>query len=594
MSQLQKVSWRTVGYTALGSVVAIASVVAIVKSDGVRPTSLTSSSATRWLVSQVNKQAVLVDGLAGRVVAKINTDSEASDEVAVQGVGGAFLLSPTQASVRTISTSKLQLGTPQTVGLLSEAKVKYRVGDNGLTVVNSVTDEASLVPGDDAPRPFEIPKSDTADIATDGSMWLFTRALAQHVNVDESVSTVPLSSNANQTTTVGTHAVAYDATRRVVHWMGGRDLSLFKLGTNASEAVLQEPGDDAPCVWLGFGSTLVCVGPTGIDQTLDIAGMNISVSAGDRLAIAGPAAVVVGPNNEVQRIDLQNKAIAAGRLTSECSRWCTPIGDHGQRRPGVARRPVRRPRLGGAALRHQHDRQEPRSTGARRPGPDRQDGRHRRRRPVVGRWQLVQRSGRGGPPRQQWPRRPSARGRRFGHRPGRQHGHRPGHRQRLGPGERRHRRRHRRCREGRGPRHHRRAQRRLGVLRARYRDTAAPTRSPTRSSTKPATTTPAMVNVELFAADSANRPPIARDDRVEDPPRSSHRHRRAVQRHRSRARRVVDSDVPPERQRSNDHRRQGSDRARRARSTTRRPFPASTTSPTRPPIRKAPQAPRPR
>ncbi|MFM2073465.1 MAG: hypothetical protein RLZZ623_3729, partial [Actinomycetota bacterium] len=101
MAQLQKVSWRTVGYTALGSVVAIASVVAIVRSDGVRPTSLSSSAATRWLVDQVNKRVVLVDGLAGRVVAKINTESESSDEVAVQGVGGAFLITPAQASVRT-------------------------------------------------------------------------------------------------------------------------------------------------------------------------------------------------------------------------------------------------------------------------------------------------------------------------------------------------------------------------------------------------------------------------------------------------------------------------------------------------------------
>ncbi len=96
MAQLQKVSWRTVGYTALGSVVAIASVVAIIRSDGVRPTSLSSNAATRWLVDQANKRVVLVDGLAGRVVAKINTESEATDEVAVQGVGGAFLLAPTQ------------------------------------------------------------------------------------------------------------------------------------------------------------------------------------------------------------------------------------------------------------------------------------------------------------------------------------------------------------------------------------------------------------------------------------------------------------------------------------------------------------------
>ena len=307
MAQLQKVSWRTVGYTTLGSVVAIASVVAIVNSDGVRPTSLTSSPATRWLVDQVNKRLVLVDGLAGRVVAKINTESDAN-EIAVQGVGGAFLLTPTEASVRTISTAKLQLGTPQTVGVLSEPKAEYRVGDNGLTVISSVSNEASIVAVDDAPRPFEIPKSDESEIAADGSMWLFTRTLAQHVNIDQSVSTVPMSSVTSNTTTVGSHAVMYDAATQTVRWIGGADISLRSIA-NASEAVLQEPGDDAPCVWLGIDSTLVCVGPTGIDRTLPIEGMNISTTAGDRLAIAGPAAVVVAGDNKVHRIDLQTKRI---------------------------------------------------------------------------------------------------------------------------------------------------------------------------------------------------------------------------------------------------------------------------------------------
>ncbi len=159
-------------------------------------------------------------------------------------------------------------------------------------MVNSVTNEASIVAVDDAPRPFTIPPSTDAKIASDGSMWLFTRTLARHVNVDESVSTVPLQSAANQNTTVGSRAVVYDANRRVLHWIGSGDVSLLSI-PNASEAVLQEPGDDAPCVWLGVGSTLVCVGPSGIDQTLTIKGMDIAAGVGDRLAIAGPAAVVV-------------------------------------------------------------------------------------------------------------------------------------------------------------------------------------------------------------------------------------------------------------------------------------------------------------
>ena len=51
MGQLQKVSWRTVGYAALGTAVAAASVVAIINSDGVR------SFATRRLVVDALKAA---------------------------------------------------------------------------------------------------------------------------------------------------------------------------------------------------------------------------------------------------------------------------------------------------------------------------------------------------------------------------------------------------------------------------------------------------------------------------------------------------------------------------------------------------------
>jgi len=76
MGQMQNVSWRTVGYSALGTALAAASVIAVFNSDGVHPTALTSSSATKWLVDNVDRQVVLVDGLAGHVVARVQLDPE--------------------------------------------------------------------------------------------------------------------------------------------------------------------------------------------------------------------------------------------------------------------------------------------------------------------------------------------------------------------------------------------------------------------------------------------------------------------------------------------------------------------------------------
>jgi len=307
MAQLQKVSWRTVGYAALGTAVAAASIIVIVNRDGVRPTSLTSDTATRWLVDQISHEVVLVDGLAGHVVARIQTDSDSSDQVAVQGAGGAFLVSPAQAAVRTISTAKLQLGTAQTVATLAEPDVKYAVGESGLTIVNSTTSEARVVAVDDVTRQIAIPKVPKADIAADGSMWLYSNTEATHVNVDESSTSTRLRSNPNQTTTVGSRAVSYDNNNMVVRWIDGGDVSVASI-PNASEARLQEPGDDAPCVWLGAGDTLACVGPTGIDKTLTIDGMRLTSQ--DRLAVAGSAAVMVSQSNEVHRIDMVDGRLA--------------------------------------------------------------------------------------------------------------------------------------------------------------------------------------------------------------------------------------------------------------------------------------------
>jgi len=307
MGQLQKVSWRTAGYAALGTALAAASVIAVINSDGVHPTALTSNTATRWLVDRVNGNVVLVDGLAGDVLAKIQTDSNLEDEVAVQGAGGAFLVGRSQGAVRTISTAKLQLGTAQPLALLTEPKTQFGVGASGLTVVNPDDTKAKVVAVDDVSRDIDVPKSDDVMVAGDGSMWMLSPTTATHVNVDQSSATVPLRSETGRRTTVGAKAVTYDGVR-TVHWLDGADVDVDSVLSNPSEAVLQEPGDAAPCVWVGADDTLTCVGATGIDRTLPISGMHLQPD--DRLAVAGTTAVIVSARNDVTRIDLEAGRVA--------------------------------------------------------------------------------------------------------------------------------------------------------------------------------------------------------------------------------------------------------------------------------------------
>ena len=229
MVETKKVSWRTVGYAALGTTAIIAAAVGIVHSDGVRPTSMKSSAATRWLVYQPKQWLVLVDGLSGQVLAKIDAKSDATGEVAVQGAGGAFLVAPSLGSVRSVSTASLQLGTPQGVGSLSATPQANRlgVGATGLTVVNIQTDEASVVTPGDVARPIPITASDSTLVARDGSIWLLTAKQAKHVNVDGSSKTYAVRGHTDLSTTVGSHGVSLDRNARVLHWLDGGDVALL-------------------------------------------------------------------------------------------------------------------------------------------------------------------------------------------------------------------------------------------------------------------------------------------------------------------------------------------------------------------------------
>jgi hypothetical protein len=311
MAQMQKVSWRTVGYAALGATAMIAATVAIVHSDGVRPTLLKSAAATRWLVYQRTHKLVLADGLSGHVVATIDAKSSAAiaQEFAVQGAGGAFLVAPSQGSVRAISTASLELGTPQPVASLSDVTdvSHLGVGTNGLTVINTDTNLANIVPAGDVTRQFPIPKAKTALVARDGSMWLFDDTTANHVMVDGSARPFQLRGTpTSPPTTVGSTAVFLDATLKTVHWLEGGDVPVGSVA-NLADAVLQIKGDAAPCVWLGSGNTLACVGTTKVDKTVVVPGLNIR--ARDTLAVTGDVAVVVSSDNRVQRVDIDKKAI---------------------------------------------------------------------------------------------------------------------------------------------------------------------------------------------------------------------------------------------------------------------------------------------
>ncbi len=237
--------------------------------------------------------------------------------MAVQGAGGAFLVGKSQGSIRTISTAKLQLGTAQPLALLTERSTEFGVGASGLTVVSPDSTKAKVVAVDDVSRDIDVPTSDEALVAGDGSMWLLSQTDATHVNVDQSSATVPLRSRANQQITVGSKAVSYDQANGTLRWLDGADIDLTRVLPNPSEAILQQSGDAAPCVWVGSDDTLACVGATGVDHTETIDGMHLAT--GDRLAVAGTTGVIVTDRNDVTRIDLEARRLAQDEATDPTS-----------------------------------------------------------------------------------------------------------------------------------------------------------------------------------------------------------------------------------------------------------------------------------
>ncbi|MGB8860045.1 MAG: Ig-like domain-containing protein [Ilumatobacteraceae bacterium] len=313
MAGLQRVSWRTVGYAVLSFAVAAAAVTAVIRRDGVRPTSLESRAVTHWLLhrnADATNDLILADGLSSRVIARINPASDTNDEVAVQGPAGAFLVAPRNGTVRAISTSGLQLGTAQLVTTLAVPGAKFGVGTAGLTVV--AADAAEVVAANDVSRPLEIPAAANSLIAADGSVWSFAAGTATHVNVDESRESiaVPTELRVDNVTTVGADAVWFDRANETVHWL--RDAASVSVAgvTDASSAVLQQPSDESSAVWLAIGDQLLQVTRAGV-VTSTIAGLGMRPD--DELAVSGMAAVAIrSASGLIERIDLGAKTMAAG------------------------------------------------------------------------------------------------------------------------------------------------------------------------------------------------------------------------------------------------------------------------------------------
>jgi hypothetical protein len=301
------VPWRRTATVVLATVLAVAAVVVVVRSDGLPAVDATTSRATRWFVHQATGRVVLADGYAGTALARLDGVADGAPLSIAEGAAGAYVLDESGAEARPIDSAALRFGPGIAVAPLSTGVAFVAgVGPNGLVV--AAGDEATLVSRTGETVPFETPGGDEVRVASDGAVWAVVDGALVRTTSTSSTSTrvgagVDL-------VTVGSAAFVLDPAGARARFHDGRWVDLPD-GVSTSEFVLQESGPAAPCAWVGADDELWCVGRRGVDETVVVDGLDLD--GADRLAIAGDAAAVVRSSPvRIDRLDLR-----AGRVIDD-------------------------------------------------------------------------------------------------------------------------------------------------------------------------------------------------------------------------------------------------------------------------------------
>ncbi len=284
------VPWRRVLWIVLGVAALVAGTLALVRGGGFDASSAQVGRATRWFVHPSTGRVVLADGYSGKTVARLPISTTGRVRVA-EGTSGAYLLDVTRAQVHPIDRANLRLGPAAGVAALSDNGPTVSVTDDGLVVVDNQAGDAVLVSPDGQSTPFDVETDGRGrtEVASDSTVWSLDGASL--------VGTTP--SGLSTRTDVGTGGA-------LLSMMGDEPIVLDQANSRArvgdgvwvelpgvpgSELVVQAPGPDAACAWIGANDVLWCIDERGLVREVTVSGLDVEGS--DQLAIAGDAATVV-------------------------------------------------------------------------------------------------------------------------------------------------------------------------------------------------------------------------------------------------------------------------------------------------------------
>ena len=287
--------------------VTLAGMIVSTRNDGYARRSVRVFAGTRWLVDRELGRVVLADASSGRATARIDARRSDRQLDTVQGSGGTYLFDRSSGEVLTIDQPAVKLADARAAPALTDARSwTLGVGADGALAV-AADGIALIVPDQGAISQLRIaPTSAPRVIGVDGSIW----TLRQDELIERALGGVTTTTRVERSPTdamlsaLGQHGVLLDRANRTFAGLTDSTVVDLPMALDLTDAIVQQPGVDAHCAWVGAADQLACVSPNGVESTVRVDGF--SFQRQDRLLSAKGVLAVVRADGTVLRIDPTN------------------------------------------------------------------------------------------------------------------------------------------------------------------------------------------------------------------------------------------------------------------------------------------------
>ncbi len=254
--------------------ITIAAMIVSTRNDGYAQRTVRVVPGTHWLVDRTLGTVVLADAASGKATVRIDTRRVDHLLDSVQGPAGAFLVDRSTSQVLTIDQRSVKLADARSVPALDDQR-SWTYGAGADVAIAAASDGTAVtIPEQGAVDEFDLaPTRSRRAIGVDGSVWTLredelieriTDGRGTTIRVDGPTSDAMLSA-------LGERGLLLDRIDRRIVWLPDGEPVALPLTLALADAIVQQPGPEAPCVWIAAADQLACVSATGIDTTVRFA-----------------------------------------------------------------------------------------------------------------------------------------------------------------------------------------------------------------------------------------------------------------------------------------------------------------------------------